>query len=259
MSDGNEFNAKPGGRVDVPDSYVPELQASSAVRSGVISASQSFNLGTKIGRVCRPCRRTWQGWSETCPKCGLPTEVQAQEELPMVMYARSDINSIHDLTPGHTHARPKKLNGEHFPTWGIDCPPCEARLQGDPNWHRSRHRIPLTPDEQEEARDAQAAAEAALHQQQLMLASQALTAQMAAKGAVPDGNPEDVYVSKPGEDDDSPAVPQVVPAKTGYDYSALAKTDLKELARDRGLPVSGTSADLVARLTEYDNQHGSTA
>ena len=42
-SNGREFNAKPGGRVDVPDRYLPELKRSNAVKNGIISAGRSFS------------------------------------------------------------------------------------------------------------------------------------------------------------------------------------------------------------------------
>ena len=48
--------------------------------------------------------------------------------------------------------------------------------------------------------------------------------------------------SDPGDDlDDGPP-----------DYAAYRITDLRDLARERGLPVAGSKADLVARLAGHD-------
>lgn len=165
----------------------------------------------------------------------------------MVLYARNDIQT-HLGPNGHRHARPIKGDGTPVPIWGIDCPPCELLLQGHPAWAPSRYKIPLTPDEQDDLEDAKAAAEAALHQQQMALAQQALIAQMAAKNAQPDIDPEDVQVTSettnPVPADPASSGPEVAAS----DLAVLSKADLKDLCRDRGLPVSGTTQDLINRL-----------
>lgn len=50
--------------------------------------------------------------------------------------------------------------------------------------------------------------------------------------------------SDPGDDEDGPP-----------DYAAYRITDLRDLARERGLPVAGAKADLVTRLAEHDAEH----
>ncbi len=42
------------------------------------------------------------------------------------------------------------------------------------------------------------------------------------------------------------------------DYAAYRITDLRDLARERGLPVAGAKADLVARLAEHGAEHAGT-
>jgi hypothetical protein len=66
-----------GGTIEVPDAYMPELQASNAVRNGILSAGRSFHLGTKEGRVCgEGCSpRVWQSWTTECPSCHAPTRI----------------------------------------------------------------------------------------------------------------------------------------------------------------------------------------
>jgi hypothetical protein len=74
-SDGAVFKASSSGVVSVPDEYSAELSASNAVRNGILSTSRSFGIGTRGTRRCTHCRRNWQSWSETCPKCTRPTTV----------------------------------------------------------------------------------------------------------------------------------------------------------------------------------------
>lgn len=173
----------------------------------------------------------------------------------MVLYARNDIQSHHSGRTGHNHRRPAKGDGTPVPIWGINCPPCEQELAGHPAWAATRYKIPLTPDEEAEAADARAAAESAMHQQQLLLAQSAVMSQMAAKNAVPEIDSEDIAVTSDSEPAPSGDGGSPSPPSQESDYDVLTKTDLKDLARDRGLPVSGTREDLVARLIEYDSKN----
>ena len=177
----------------------------------------------------------------------------------MVMYARSDVLEIGcRKVPGTSHVRPRKTNGEPIPVWGVDCPPCEVAEASNPQWSKSRYRIPLTPDEEEEAEEATRMAEAALQQQQLAMARQAaLAAQQARFGGAlePETDPEDMAITTSA---DNVTAAGGVEAGTApqrdiaADYAALGKTDLKELARDRGLPVTGTKDELVARHVQFE-------
>src|SRR5580692_124310 len=113
----------------------------------------------------------------------------------MVLYARNDINAHHDTNTGHTHSRPRKDDGTRVPIWGIDCPLCERALSGNPAWSSSRYKIPLTPDEEQEAADSKAAAEQAMQQMQMQLAHAAMVSQAAARNDRPDINPDDLVIS----------------------------------------------------------------
>ena len=73
-ADGSRYDAKPGTSVDVSDVHAARLRKSAHTAVGMITVDPGTVIGTKGGRVCAPCRRTWQVWSDVCPRCGRPTE-----------------------------------------------------------------------------------------------------------------------------------------------------------------------------------------
>lgn len=71
MDGSNRYTANPGDQVTVSDAhatYIREHAPRAARRGG------SFSLGTKTGRHCGPCARTWNAWNTACPRCGAATE-----------------------------------------------------------------------------------------------------------------------------------------------------------------------------------------
>jgi hypothetical protein len=176
----------------------------------------------------------------------------------MVLYARSDVIRESATEPpggcGYPHERPlidsKNPDKGYVAVWGIDCPPCEARLHDDVRWSKTRHRIPLTPDEQLEMQEAKEAAQAMIQQQQILLAQAAQAEAQRARVTSPQGDDTDAVITKSGA---SPVAPVNEEAPSGgADYSALRVSDLKDMARERGLGVGGTKEDLIARHLEYD-------
>lgn len=144
-----------------------------------------------------------------------------------------------------------------MPVWGIDCGPCEkGHLKNDPHWSKSRHRIPLTPDEEDEGK--QALADAARIQAQLEMIRARKERQeyqaAVASGELAGLNDDDVAVTTASDVVSSePSVPSPrASADLGAPYRALLKKELSDLARDRGLPITGNKDELVERLTEYD-------
>jgi len=174
----------------------------------------------------------------------------------MVLYARNDINAHHDTVTGHSHSRPFKDDGiTRVPVWGINCLPCERALSGNPAWSSSRYKIPLTPDEEQEAADSKAAAEQAMQQMQMQLAHAAMVNQAAARNAQPDTDPDDLAITS---DPDASTSGPAQAGKSGVtldtiksDYATLTKTDLKDMCRERNLTVSGTREDLIDRIAEH--------
>lgn len=79
-ANGKKYSAKPGGTLDVPQHVADRISKSTAGASGVLRGGELLSLGTKRGRLCRDCRRMWQAWSTTCPRCGEPTEADHESE-----------------------------------------------------------------------------------------------------------------------------------------------------------------------------------
>lgn len=74
LPNGKPINSsKPGGKIDVPDEWMPAVEGSTAAHSGILPTNRGFSLGTRTGRWCAPCRFLAQAWSLECPKCGEPT------------------------------------------------------------------------------------------------------------------------------------------------------------------------------------------
>lgn len=181
----------------------------------------------------------------------------------MVMYARSDILRLSLPTEsgcGVPHTRPTKGDGSPFPTWGIDCAACEAHLGGDPRWSKSRFKIPLTPDEEQEAKDLADQSRLVEERIRLELQRQTVTAVLSQQGGQVDEHPEDVAITTSNDEDPGAsggiAGPTGAPKSSAADYNALSKPELMDLARDRGLTVGGTKDALVSRLVSYDNDGG---
>lgn len=79
MEDGTRYSGKPGGTVEVSDRHAKAVDRQIGGDGGLAYAGgyRGF-VGTKTGRWCAPCRRIWNAWSHTCPKCGEPT----MEDIP---------------------------------------------------------------------------------------------------------------------------------------------------------------------------------
>lgn len=74
FDNGSSVSGPQGSAVEVTDAQAREIDGSWYKRSNVMNSSQRLSIGTKGGKYCTPCRRLWNAWNETCPKCGEPTE-----------------------------------------------------------------------------------------------------------------------------------------------------------------------------------------
>ncbi len=78
-SDGTRYTAKAGTFVNVEDRHMPALRAQDYASAGLVATEEKFFAVTKDdGRWCAPCRRLWNRWSHTCPKCGRDTTSEAE-------------------------------------------------------------------------------------------------------------------------------------------------------------------------------------
>lgn len=74
MGDGTRYHDRPGGAVTVSDEHAVAIDAMNGNGdAGLITGKFRGFLGTRRGRRCEPCNRTWQAWTETCHRCGSPT------------------------------------------------------------------------------------------------------------------------------------------------------------------------------------------
>lgn len=178
----------------------------------------------------------------------------------MPMYSRSDVLEVKcEARPGTSHVRPRRGDGEPIPVWGVDCPPCErGHLVKDPHWAKTKGRIPLTPDEKEEAEEAVREA-ARLDSQLKMIEARERLARVREyqeSGELMAVSDEDVVVTTADDNRNDAGVPDKPAvsssADVGASYRAMTKPDLADLARDRGMAVSGNKDDLVSRHVEYD-------
>lgn len=178
----------------------------------------------------------------------------------MVLYARSDQLEVKcEARPGTSHVRPRKTkdpDSEFVSIWGVDCAPCErGHLRNDPHWARTRHRIPLTPDEKDEAQAAIEDAARMDAQIKLMEARERASRyrELMASGDLDSGAEEPVITGTEDTLESAPVVTETLQADPGASYRGLTLKDLRDLARDRGVPVSGSKQDLIDRHIEYDS------
>jgi len=75
--DGTRYTGKKGGFVEVSERHAAAIRDSQHQSIGMLNAREAHFIGTKRGRRCVPCRRTWNVWSVTCPRCGKDTEEES--------------------------------------------------------------------------------------------------------------------------------------------------------------------------------------
>lgn len=205
----------------------------------------------------------------------------------MTVYARSDVVCV-ALSKEHggcgaTHTRPV-THGSPMKVWGLDCLSCEDHLRHDPHWATSPMEIPETPDEirireEQEKRGEQTqkanmenavaslAATADGFQKLMammfasnpdMMANMTKMMEAANAGATSSSmdNAAEMLAASPTMENVNahreavglaPFVTE--PAKlTAEELSSFTVKDLKAAARDRGLPDTGTRAELIERI-----------
>lgn len=75
MEDGTNYAGRRGGTVMVSEEHAPHIQRQVGGDAGLVGLNgfRTF-IGTKKGRWCGTCSRTWNAWSDSCPRCGAATE-----------------------------------------------------------------------------------------------------------------------------------------------------------------------------------------
>lgn len=73
MQDGARYDPpRQGSRVEIDDRHYRAIKRGWYGQTGTITAA-AYCFGTKAGRYCAGCNRTWNAWNVTCPRCGAPT------------------------------------------------------------------------------------------------------------------------------------------------------------------------------------------
>jgi hypothetical protein len=69
MDGTDRYTAGPGDKVSVNAAHAQAIRTFGQSRP----AGERFAFGTRRGRYCGGCARTWNAWSVTCPRCGADT------------------------------------------------------------------------------------------------------------------------------------------------------------------------------------------
>lgn len=70
FADGSKTpKARPGSSIEIDDAKYRAIKHGQAGKNGLITSTR-YSFGTKTGRHCGPCRRTWNSWNSSCPRCG---------------------------------------------------------------------------------------------------------------------------------------------------------------------------------------------
>lgn len=74
MQDGTRYTGR-SGAVTVADRHAAAVdKLTTGGDAGLVSGRFRGFLGTKRGRWCAFCRRLWNVWNVTCPRCEATTE-----------------------------------------------------------------------------------------------------------------------------------------------------------------------------------------
>jgi hypothetical protein len=172
----------------------------------------------------------------------------------MTVYARSDVMSValskHHGGCGAVHARPV-THGAPATVWALDCRACEDHLRGDPRWAASPAEVPETPDEirireeREKKGELDRSANLETAVQSLAASQDGMQRLLTIMATMLANNPAMAQALAAANSGDTPGATASAPAE---DLAALPLDDLKARARQRGLPVSGSRAQLLDRL-----------
>jgi hypothetical protein len=170
--------------------------------------------------------------------------------VTMTLFARSDVQAVALGGVDHTHRRPLRKDGTPVRRWGLDCDVCEGMLDDDNLWSKQKHKIPLTEEEEQEIKDLNDAANAAMERERIA-AAKALAEGVGRRRESEEDEDEDDDPVDPDDDknkqEQDPPAPAVV-----INYAEINYNDLNKLAKERGLEMGGKKDELVKRLEQHD-------
>lgn len=65
------YTARPGDQVTVSPGHAAAIHRYAQRRP----TGDRHSFGTRISRWCATCRRLWNAWNTTCPRCGAETSL----------------------------------------------------------------------------------------------------------------------------------------------------------------------------------------
>lgn len=78
MADGTRYTPRPGQEhIEVNPAHAAAIKSSRWGQMGLLPG-EAFTFGTRAGRLCAPCNRMWNAWTDTCHRCGQPTQETRQ-------------------------------------------------------------------------------------------------------------------------------------------------------------------------------------
>lgn len=197
----------------------------------------------------------------------------------MTIYARSDLCYVAVSRDhggcGESHGRPV-VAGAPAKVWALDCPPCEDFLRSDSLWSTQVTTIPETLDEENARKDvekrgaveqAQSVADAlgqlaklgdlpAVLGQFMQFMTTGQIAPAAPIGApqadivaTPEPAPAPQLTAAPSEPEPAPEAP-VKDGPTAADLEGMTTSDLRDLAKRIGAPITRSREDQITVLKE---------
>jgi hypothetical protein len=77
MADGTKYTAdRQGSSIDIDGGHARAVRRGYYGDADIMTGTR-YSFGTKTGRRCEPCSRTWNTWSLTCPRCHRATRLAA--------------------------------------------------------------------------------------------------------------------------------------------------------------------------------------
>ena len=182
----------------------------------------------------------------------------------MNLYARSDVMGVSIAVAsggcGQTHTRPVN-NGAPAKTFELSCPQCSFALKDDVQWSKVYNDLPLTPAEQQKMEEEAKRGMISNKDDLVSGIAEGLASGLSGLTSCRSCgrmNPSGMRFcgecgGKLGKPDDAPVpVPEPVEVEESPDLRSMKLTELRDLAKERGVSSAGSKGELLLRLQQTD-------